>query len=42
VALYKAKDKWSGRGWKLEGVAPRAGNIVEVICRGDGDGRGDY
>ena len=42
VASYRAKDKWSGRGGKLEGVASRVENVVSVICREDGDVGVDY
>jgi len=35
VASYKAKDKWSGRGGKLEGADSRVGDGCGV-CGNDG------
>jgi hypothetical protein len=34
--VYRAKDKWSGS------VASRVEVGVAVVCRGTGDGGGDY
>jgi hypothetical protein len=43
VALYRARDKWSGRSGKLEGeVGSRVGNVAMVVCCSNGDVGGDY